>query len=343
MIWLAGIRRIGKTSLCRSLSNTTYFDCELPRTRRRLEDPEQFLEDNRNKRIVLDEIHRLSNPSELLKIAADYYPDIKIIATGSSTLGASAKFKDTLAGRKETIWLTPILLEELEAFSSKSLRHRLLHGGFPGFFLSDRIAEKEFQDWMDSFWAKDLQELFRIERRSSFLKFTELLFAQSGSLFDATKFSKLCEISRVAVTSYLSILEATFIVHILKPYSKHKPTEIISRPKIYAMDTGFVCYYKGWDQIHDQEKGYLWEHIVLNQIQTHLEIRNMQYWRNKQGKEIDLVLASKKGEVHAVECKWKAAQFETDNVRSFRNLHPRGRNFVVATDITEPFKKKMHG
>src|SRR4030066_725218 len=95
VLWLAGVRRAGKTFLCRSLPDVQYFDCELPRTRRLMEDPEQFLETWRGRRLVLDEIHRLPNPSELLKIAADHFPDTKIIATGSSSLGASSKFKDT--------------------------------------------------------------------------------------------------------------------------------------------------------------------------------------------------------------------------------------------------------
>jgi uncharacterized protein len=70
-----------------------------------IDDPEGFLRGIRGRRIVLDEIHRLERPSEILKIAADHFPDIRILATGSSTLGASAKFRDTLAGRKEELWL----------------------------------------------------------------------------------------------------------------------------------------------------------------------------------------------------------------------------------------------
>src|SRR5205085_2726939 len=97
IVWLMGLRRVGKTSLCNSLENITYFDCELPRVRQFMEeDPEGILQGQQGKRIVLDEIHRLNNPSEMLKIAADHYPTVKIVATGSSTLGASAKFKDTL-------------------------------------------------------------------------------------------------------------------------------------------------------------------------------------------------------------------------------------------------------
>src|SRR3990167_7593155 len=111
VIWLSGVRRAGKTRLCQSLPAVEYFDCELPRIRYQLEDCERFFESRKAKRIVLDEIHRLSNPSEVLKIAADHYPDIKVIAAGSSMLGASAKFGDTLAGRKINLWLTPLIQE----------------------------------------------------------------------------------------------------------------------------------------------------------------------------------------------------------------------------------------
>ena len=136
IIWLSGVRRAGKTNLCQSFNDIEYLDCELPRIRQTLEDPESFFSDKDRKLIVLDEVHRLNNPSEILKIAADHYPKVKVIATGSSTLGASVKFKDTLAGRKTTIWLTPLLLSELEAFENTDLNHRFLHGGLPPFFLS---------------------------------------------------------------------------------------------------------------------------------------------------------------------------------------------------------------
>jgi len=103
------------------------------------------------------------NPSELLKIAADHFPDIRILATGSSTLGASAKFRDTLAGRKRNLWLTPMVLADLTAFEHQDLRHRLLRGGLPPFFLAESLPERDFQEWMDAYWAKDIQELFRLE------------------------------------------------------------------------------------------------------------------------------------------------------------------------------------
>jgi predicted AAA+ superfamily ATPase len=85
VIWLYGVRRAGKTFLCKSIPDVLYFDCEIPEVRRRVED-EVFLRGVKNKTIALDEIHRLKDPSQLLKIAADHYPKIRVIATGSSTL-----------------------------------------------------------------------------------------------------------------------------------------------------------------------------------------------------------------------------------------------------------------
>jgi len=85
-----------------------------------------------------------------------------VIATGSSTLQASAKFRDTLTGRKAELWLTPIMSVDLADFGDTDLPHRLRHGGLPGFFLSSEVPDRDYEEWMDSFWARDIQELFRL-------------------------------------------------------------------------------------------------------------------------------------------------------------------------------------
>lgn len=329
VIWLSGVRRTGKTFLCRSLKNIEYFDCELPRTRMMLESPEDFLMEMKNRTVVLDEIHRLGNPSELLKIVADHFPLVKIIATGSSTLGASRKFRDTLTGRKTELWLTPMLLQDMEDFKNEDLRHRLLRGGLPSFFRSDELPEKDFQEWMDAYWAKDIQELFRIERRYSFQKFTELLSIQSGGIFEASKFAARCEVSRSTITNYLGVLEATFVVHVLRPFNTRKQTEIVASPKVYFFDTGFVCYYRGWLDLRTQDLGGLWEHFVLNQIHGELQTRDIYYWRNKQKQEVDFIIKIRGREPIALECKWSANDFEPSGLTAFRKLYPKGKNFIV--------------
>jgi hypothetical protein len=126
VLWLAGVRRVGKTVLCRSLDDVEHFDCELPRTRQLMEDAEGFLGSLRGGRVVLDEVHRLEDPSELLKIAADHFPETRLLATGSSSLAATSKFRDSLAGRKEALWLTPMLLPDLAAFGRPELEVRFV-------------------------------------------------------------------------------------------------------------------------------------------------------------------------------------------------------------------------
>jgi len=339
IVWLAGVRRVGKTVLTRSLENVQYFDCELPRVRRQMDDPQGFLDEVQGTRIVLDEIHRLRNPSQLLKIAADHYPRLRIVATGSSTLGASAKFRDTLTGRKRDVWLTPMILADLEAAHQPDLKRRFLHGGLPPFLLADDVPERDFQEWMDAYWAKDIQELFRLEKRGPFQRFTELLLAQSGGLFEATRFSGPCEVSRTTIGNYLKVLEATFVAHIIRPYSTHKPTEIISAPKVYAFDTGFVCYHRGWLELRPGDLGALWEHFVLNEIMATLQHRRVLYWRDKRGHEVDFVLAPRHGTPLAVECKWSAGEFDDTNLQSFRRQYPAGDNVVIAHDVDRPFKR----
>lgn len=343
VIWLAGVRRVGKTCLCQSLDNIEYFDCELPRVRRLLDDPEAFLRSVNGKRIILDEIHRLDNPSELLKIAADHYSTTKVIATGSSTLGASKKFRDSLTGRKIRIHLTPMLFHELEDFDGRDLQFRLLHGGLPPFFLEEELPESDYQEWLSSYWAKDVQELFRLEKRHSFMKFTELLLAQSGSVFEATRFASPCEVSRTTIANYLSVLEATYVAYIVRPFSSYAPTEIVSAPKVYGFDTGFVCHCRSWINLRREDLGQLWEHIVLNELLGRTQNVTVNYWRDKQGHELDFILSKRANSPTAIECKWSSTRFDPANLKLFRRRYPEGKNFVVATDIDREYERDYDG
>lgn len=343
LIWLHGVRRAGKTFLCCSISDSEYFDCELPRTRRFFEDPEEFFSGLTTKKIIIDEIHRLGNPSELLKIGADYYPNIKIIATGSSTLGSSKKFKDTLTGRKKDLWLLPMTLDDVIDFKNTNLEHRLFRGGLPPFFSAKTYPQYEFQSWMDDFWAKDIVELFRLERRYSFQKFIELIFIQSGGIFEASSFARPCEVSRTTIANYLKVLEATSVALVIRPYSRYKGSEIISAPKVYGFDTGFVCYFKGWDSLRREDMGLLWEHFVLNELYANLQTKKIYYWRDKRGHEVDFIITHRGNNPTAIEVKWKTEDFDPKNLYAFRRRYPDGDNFVVSSDVERAFSRKYNG
>jgi predicted AAA+ superfamily ATPase len=232
-------------------------------------------------------------------------------------------------------------LADLEDFDAPDLPHRLLQGGLPPFFLSPEPPEREFQEWMDAFWAKDVQELFRLERRRSFQKFLELMLAQSGGIFEATRFAAPCEVSRSTITNYLAVLEATFVLHVVPPFSSRRQTEIIAAPKVYGFDTGFVCAFRGWHSpLRGEELGRLWEHFVLNEMHARLQTRQVRYWRDKRGHEVDFVWAVRGKPPVAIECKWSASDFDAVNFQSFASIYPQSEFHVVATDVVRPFVRQ---
>ncbi len=340
VLWLAGVRRAGKTVLCRSMDNAQYFDCELPRVRQQLEDAESFFSRHRDGFVVLDEIHRLVNPSEVLKIAADHFPDIRVVATGSSTLAAKRKFADTLTGRKHTLWLTPSILEDLDNFGIDDLDTRMLRGGLPPFLLTDRLDDENFREWIDSYWAKDLQELFVIERKAAFMKLMELLFRQSGNLFEAQALATACEISRQTVQNYIEALQITLVLIVLRPFSGASAAEVKRQPKIYAFDTGMVCYFRGIDSLRDEDRGLLLEHLVLGELLARWPREQVYFWRDKQKHEVDFILKpGRSKQVLAIECKSNYRHFDPSGLRSFRRRHPHGKNLVVSLDHVEPWVK----
>ncbi|MGH8220446.1 MAG: ATP-binding protein [Steroidobacteraceae bacterium] len=340
VIWLPGVRRAGKTTLCRSLSKIEYFDCELPRQRRSMEDPEAFLQSLAGKRVVLDEVHRLRNPSQLLKIAADHYPTIRLLATGSSTLGATRKFRDSLTGRKAELWLTPAMSRDLEDFEIADLPKRLYGGGLPPFLLEPSPPESDFQSWLDDYWAKDIQELFRLERRQPFLHFVELLLIASGGIFEATRYATLCEVSRPTINNYLSVLETTYVAHVVRPFSTRKSVEIVAAPKVYGFDSGFVAYFRGWHHPRPDDLGTLWEHYVLNELHARLQNRRLNYWRDKHGHEVDFVCVRRGRPPVAIECKWSADGFDPAALRAFALHYPKAEHLVVAHDLERPAMRR---
>lgn len=344
IVWLSGVRRVGKTCLCRSLEDVVYFDCELPRIRKMLEDPEGFLEEHMGQRLILDEIHRLDQPSELLKIAADHFPTVKIIATGSSTLSASSKFKDTLAGRKRDVWLPPMTLKDMDVFGKKGWDHRFLRGGLPSFYSDDVYPEKEYQEWLDAFWAKDIQELYRLEKRDSFLKFFELLMQQSGGMFEANSLAGPCGASHTTLQNYLRVLEETYAVTVLRPFFSNKTKEIVSAPKVYGFDTGFVAYNKGWTDVRPEDRGIMWEHIVLNELLALGLRERLRYWRTKQKQEIDFVIERRGKSPVAMECKWTfSGNRDCEALVKFSHAYPESGLMMVAQNIFKPYRRQVKG
>lgn len=340
IVWLSGVRRVGKTTLARMLPDAVYMNCDLPSTLRALEDPELFLESQKPGTVlVFDEVHHLHDPSRLLKIAADEYPLLRVLATGSSTLGATRKFRDSLTGRKQEIHMFPVLWEECgEPFGVHNLDHRMLFGGLPEPLLANHKDPAFFNEWIDSFYARDILELFGIRNRQGFLSLFRLLLRQSGGQLDYSQMANLSELSRPTVKSHIEAMQVAHAVYLLRPFHGGGKREIVSRHKCYAFDTGFVTFEKGWDSIRDDDRGLLWEHLVLDALRFRFADEAIFYWRDKSNREVDFVIRRGRDRVDVMECKINPDKLVAKQVEAFRNLYPKGNNYIVSPAVKKPYR-----
>ena len=341
--WLCGVRRCGKTTLAEALGGerALFVNCDLPSVEDMVRDPQLFYRSCTRPVVVFDEIHQLRDPARILKIGADAFPKLKIIATGSSTLAASKKFRDTLTGRKRTVHLLPVLWDELPVFGVPLYR-RLYHGGLPPALLADSKRPALYREWMDSFFARDLQRLFGFRDIDRFNALLEYVMRQSGGQIEVTRTAAALGITRPTVQSHLRALEVTNAITLVRPFHGGGQNELVKMPKIYAFDTGFVSFARGWDPLRPEDYGLLWEHLVLDHLRAHFPEQPVRYWRDKAGREVDFVLAPRRDEVDAIECKWDPGAFDSSSLKVFRSYYTKGRNYLI-TPSGDPAYTKRYG
>lgn len=331
--------------MCKQIPEAAYFNCDLPSTQRRLEDPEFFLSSQREDRpVILDEVHRIADPSSLLKIAADEFPYLKVLATGSSTLQATSKFRDSLSGRKHTVQLTPVLWRECQGeFQRPDFDKRLVHGGFPEMLLGEAPDPIFFEEWMDSFFARDIQELFSVRNRTGFLKLLRLVCHRSGGQLEISDLAKESGLSRQTVMAHLEAMEIAHALTRVAPFHGGGHREIIRQPRIYAFDTGLVAHVRGWEAVRDGDKGQLWEHLVLDELRASRPGQTIHYWRDKSQREIDFVVKAKGKAVDAIEVKVNPDAFDAKALAVFREAYPLGENLLVCPNVREPYDLRKSG
>ena len=345
IVYLSGVRRAGKTTLARMLPEARLLNCDLPSVERALRDPESFFASQEPDAVlVFDEVQRLADPSLVLKIAADEFPTLRLLATGSSTLAATRRFRDSLTGRKEAVHLCPILWEECSGvFGIRDLDRRLLRGGLPELLLAPDRHPSRYRDWIDSFYARDVLDLFPVRGRQGFLALLRLLLRRSGGLLDLARAAREAGISRPTLDTYLDALETAQAVRLVRPFSGGGAREIVARPKCYAFDTGFVTLERGWDRLREEDRGVLWEHLALDSLSCRVPPENLFYWRDKSGRELDFVVRRGRDRLDAYECKINPDEFRAKALDAFRERYPEGRNFVVSPFVREPYRMRRGG
>jgi hypothetical protein len=133
-------------------------------------------------------------------------------------------------------------------------------------------------------------------------------------------------------------MQIAHAVHLLRPFHGGGKREIVSRPKCYAFDTGFVTFEKGWNSLRDEDRGLLWEHLVLDSLRFRIADEDIFYWQDKSQRELDFVIRRERGRVDAAECKINPDKLDTKSFKVFRELYPDGDNYLISPVVKKPYK-----
>jgi hypothetical protein len=329
IIVLTGMRRVGKTTLYRSLfdeipgSDKIFLDIENPIDQKIFEEVDYgnvWKNLGQKKYVFLDEIQAMPDIVKPIKYLYDHY-HVKFFLTGSSSFYLKNLFPESLAGRKFIFEIFPLDFSEFLIFKGQSkdycnsladkdknknlISHEKIislfdeyvqYGGFPGVVVEENHVQKELilGDIFKSYYEKDIRGLADFRNLKSIRDLIILLSQRVGSRLDITKLSSELGISRETVYSYLSFLEATYFITTISPYSQNVDREISGGSKVYLCDTGILRI------IGEVSIGSLFENAVFNNLKKYGKLNY--YQKRKSEQEIDFIIDQK----IAVEVKTKA-------------------------------------
>jgi uncharacterized protein len=289
--------------------------------------------------LFLDEIHNLSDPSKTLKLFRDHYADrFKVFVSGSSTFAIKSKFRNSLAGRTIEFDLYPLSFREFLTFKGsrtdisrpvttapvihelKSLFSEYARfGGYPRIVLEKTRETKEdlLQQIIDTYVRRDIRDFGNVRDVGRFNALLEILASQAGSQLNVNELASTIRLARPTVEQYLFILENTYMINLLRPFSRNLRSELSKMPKIYFCDTGMSALL--WQkQLPLAINGAMFENAVFSELLKQRGARDLYYWRTQDKKEIDFVL--KRGQkLSVLEAKLNGASFKSTSLEYFRN------------------------
>ena len=289
--------------------------------------------------VFIDEIQYLKDPSSFLKLMADHNKNIKLIVSGSSSFNIRKKFKDSLVGRtvdfeifslsfKEFLLFKNYPFDKEKIFTEKKISELrqlfseyILYGGYPKIVLTAEIYKKEkyLQQIIDTYIKKDIRDLAEIKDINKFNKLLEALSFQSGNLLNVTELSNTCNIAKQTVEKYLFFLENTYILKLVRPYSKNIRSELFKVPKIYFYDTGLMqmLWLKG---LQKEIIGNVFETAIFSELVKNYGKDKTFYWRTIDKKEIDFILRIK-NRILPIEAKLNFEQVKLTAIKYFNKYY----------------------
>ena len=341
VVTVTGCRQCGKSTLLKNLlPDYTYISLEdLDIRQIAKEDPRHFLSLYPQK-VILDEIQQVPELLSYLQTHIDSINESGMyVLTGSQNFLLMQSISQTLAGRTALLTLAPFSVEELRnaELLPDTTNEMLFTGSFPRIYDKHMEPSDFYPSYIKTYIERDVRMLRNITDYSAFTRFLKLCAGRCSQILNITALSEDAGITRKTAEAWLSVLETSYIIYMLKPYYKNFGKRIIKNPKLYFYDTGLVCSLLGLTNPQQIEtfymRGALFENFAVSELVKKRIFQGksdeLYFWRDSNGVEID-VIEEDEMELKAYEIKAS----ETMNTAFFSNISTAG--LVVSREHSVP-------
>lgn len=340
MVLLTGPRQVGKTTLAKDLmagyQRPQYLNWDVSDDRRLLLDQSWS---PRADILVLDEIHKMPNWKAYLKGVFDGRGERQaILVTGSARMDTFRQSGESLAGRYFQARLHPFSVREWvnlsDAKPDDALDRLIERGGLPEPFLAEENSEAE--RWRRQYFTdlvrEDVLEFSRIQEIRMMRLLVELLRGRVGSPLSIASLARDLQAAPNTVSKYLEILEALYVIFLVRPYHRNVARAILKEPKVYFFDTGYVL----------GDEGIKWENACATMLLKHSDYQqdvlgmesSLHYVRTKDGAEVDFVLCEAGDPSFLVECKY-ADNRPSPTLIKFAETFPRAQTIQLVRELRQ--------
>ncbi|MDP3983171.1 MAG: ATP-binding protein [bacterium] len=359
VILLFGPRQVGKTTLVRSIMRdvkvkSAYFNCDEPDVKQQLEgktstELKSFL--GGAELVILDEAQRVLDIGMTLKLLVDTYPEIQIIATGSSSFDLSAKAGEPLTGRNFPYTLYPLSELELSVvhdplYLRSTLEERLRFGQYPEIYTAESNDKERLLGIIKKdYLLKDILAYGAIRGASKIMRLLQALALQIGHEVWPAELGNMLDMDRKTVESYLDVLEQTFIIFRMPSFNRNLRKELGKRYKIFFYDLGLRnALINNFNPLKlRNDVGQMWEnYIIAERMKYHSYLQtsvNHYFWRTYDQQEIDLI-EEKGGKITGHEMKWNPKR-KHRVPKVFLSSYPGSKVEIITPDNYRNFVGKL--
>lgn len=328
VICITGPRQSGKSTILKEMfPQAVKFSLNDVNVRQfALNDPVAFLSQT-SEMMFIDEAQKAPELFEYIQGIVDSNPDRKFLLSGSSNFELMSGLSESLAGRAGVFELMPMAINEIRGQSfEKPLDTFLYDGLFPAICAKKNKAGLFYPSYVKTYLEKDVRDLLKIKDLMQFMKFMKLCAARVGSIFNASELANEVGVESKTISSWMSVLTASYIVYLLPPYYENISKRLVKSPKLYFCDPGLACYLLDIESPNqlsrDKMRGNIFENLVVMEAVKYRMNAGKEggvfFYRDSNGNEVD-VLLKEEGEITALEVK-SSMTYNTEFEKSLKKI-----------------------